>query len=304
MSTLALAIASSFWWRHRRGFIVAAVSLLATAIFCPLLLRYSHAPAVLVACAVPQAFIIGYVLNALLFVEESGSMSSSYPRHMLALPVRIQTLVFWPILYASSTAALLWMAVGSIYRMGGFQTPLLLQALGLASLISWCQALSWLPIKSPWLRTAVALGSVLVLGALPLWLGLFNPYSPSLLAALLVGYIVAAYAVGFVAVANHRRGNDWRIAPGRIRPAQSVSLPAASERHLGGPGLGVLTEMPVPGFVEHRQDRVRAAECVEHRPVVDVFDRVIRSVITPPAIDAFDRWISRCPKRQIGLFSR
>jgi hypothetical protein len=230
MRTPALAIASSIWYRHRQGLIVAAVMLLAMAIVCPLLLRYSHAPAVMIACAAPNAIVLAYVLNALLFVEEAGSMSSSYPRHMLTLPVRTQTLAFWPILYASTVAALLWLVSGSIYRLGGLQAPLVLPALGLAAFIAWCQTLSWVPIRSPWLRTAVALGSIFVLGALPFWLGMFDPFSPARLAALLIGYWVAAYAVGLAALVNDRRGDVWRIWPARFRPARIASRSARVSR--------------------------------------------------------------------------
>ena len=37
-----------------------------------------------------------------------------------------------------------------------------------------------------------------------------------------------------------------------------------------------------------RQDRVGAAECVQHRPVVDVLDGVVRPVVAAPALDAFE----------------
>jgi hypothetical protein len=226
MATPALAIAWSIWCRHRLGFVVAAVTLLAMAIICPLVLSYSHAPVVMIACAVPHAFVLAYVLNALLFVEEAGSMSSGYPRHMLTLPVRTLTLAFWPIVYASIVAAFLWLVLGSVYRLGGFQPSLVVQALGIAALGAWCQALSWLPIRSPWLRIAVALASILGMGTLPFWLHTFASFSPARLAALFIGYIAAAFVAGYAAVASDRRGSVWRIWPARSQPGRITSRSA------------------------------------------------------------------------------
>jgi hypothetical protein len=127
-------------------------------------------------------------------------------------------------------AALLWLVAALIYRLGGFETPVLLPVLGIAALMAWCQALSWLPIKSPWLRTAVALGSVLFLGGLPLWLDLFDPSSPAGLATLLISYIAAAFAVGLAALVNDRRGNIWRLWPGSFRLDRITTWPARVSR--------------------------------------------------------------------------
>ena len=74
------------------------------------------------------------LLNSLLVVEEPGSLSSRSPRHRFVLPVRTHTLVFWPMLYGWIVAGTLWLVTaGLIYRSSGFQTPLLLPALGLAA---------------------------------------------------------------------------------------------------------------------------------------------------------------------------
>ena len=56
-------------------------------------------------------------MNALLFVEDVGNLSSGYPRRMFSLPVPARTLVIWPMLYGSATVALLWVATAYlVYR--------------------------------------------------------------------------------------------------------------------------------------------------------------------------------------------
>ena len=91
-------------------------------------------------------------------------------------------------LYGWIVAGLLWLATaGLIYRSSGFQTPLLLPALGMAALMVWVQAVSWLPLPNSWLRdlmTIIILGAV---AALPLWLTYSDWTSPALVAVLLVG---------------------------------------------------------------------------------------------------------------------
>ena len=67
---------------------------------------------------------------------------------MLTLPVRTRALAFWPMLFVSSGAGLLWVAAAIlIYRPAGYQLPVVIPALGLAALMAWAQALAWLPIR-------------------------------------------------------------------------------------------------------------------------------------------------------------
>ena len=85
--------------------------------------------------------------------------------------MRTHTLVFWPMLYGWIVAGLLWLATaGLIYRSSGFQMPLLLPALGMATLMVWVQALSWLPLPYSWLRDTITIAILGALAALPVWL--------------------------------------------------------------------------------------------------------------------------------------
>jgi hypothetical protein len=171
MRSPAFAIAWSVWSRNRTGFLVSNATLAALAIVYPLLAAVTPAVAIAIAGTVPLAGVFAFVMNALLFTEDEGNLSSRYPRHMLTLPVRTRTLAFWPMLFAPSGAALLWVAAALlIYRPGGHELPVLIPALGLAALMAWAQALAWLPITKFVLREVMNIALVAALGALPIWL--------------------------------------------------------------------------------------------------------------------------------------
>jgi hypothetical protein len=103
-----LAIVFGIWARNRTGYTICALGLAAMALVYPAIFAFSRAGYTLVATAIPLVGIFGYLLNSVIFAEEPGSLSSSYPRHMLVLPVKSRTLVFWPILYGALLASCLW----------------------------------------------------------------------------------------------------------------------------------------------------------------------------------------------------
>ena len=118
--------------------------------------------------------VIAYFMNILLFANSVGSMASTYPRRMYSLPVSSRTLVAWPMLYGGGVVALLWVAGAClVYRPSGFQTPILLPALGLAATLVWLQAFAWSPIGNPLLKLYIPLTFTPLLLAVPvrmLWL--------------------------------------------------------------------------------------------------------------------------------------
>ncbi len=214
MRSPALAIARSIWSRHRTRFIVSAAMLASIAIVCPLLAVVAPAGAIAVAGSVLLVGVFAVVMNALLFAEVEGSLSSRFPRHLLTLPVRTLTLAFWPMLLASSAAALLWVAAaGLIYRPSGYQLPVLIPALGMAALMAWAQALAWLPIEVFWFREILNIALVAALGALPVWLTFTGRGSAGSLTTLLVVYLASAGMLAWAAVSSDRRGQSWRFWP-------------------------------------------------------------------------------------------
>jgi len=231
MRTPAHAIGWAIWYQNRRGLVACAVALLVMAVSYPFLFSITRSPAVVITSTVPLVFVFAYVLNSLLVVEDPGSLSSSSPRHRFVFPVRTRTLVFWPMLYGWMVAGLLWLATaGLIYRLSGFQTPLLLPALGMATLMVWVQTISWLPFPNSWLRDMMTIVVLGALAVLPVWLTYSCLNSPALVAALLMGYIAMAYPLGLIAIETDRRGEVWRVWPASLGREGSTTSSAQSSR--------------------------------------------------------------------------
>ena len=100
MRSPAIAIAWQIWTRHRLGLSISVACLLIMVLlFPPVLLRFDDNVA-FVATIIPAALVSAFIVNAVLFTDEVGSMTSGYPRRMLTLPVTTHTLAFWPLLIA------------------------------------------------------------------------------------------------------------------------------------------------------------------------------------------------------------
>ena len=163
-------------------------------------------------------------MNALLFVDDVGSLASGYPRRMFSLPVPARTLVFWPMLYGSATVALLWVATAClVYR-------------------PWDSARPGAPAGARAGRVdgvvpghfVVAAPSLLVAGPggrrpdRRLGGDRAGPESDGdrpvqTLTALLAVAILAAYPVALAGVASARRGDSWRAWPEWLRPRRAAA---------------------------------------------------------------------------------
>jgi hypothetical protein len=231
MRTPALAIGWAIWCQNRRGLIACAMVLLVMAVAYPFLFSFTRSPAVVIGSTMPLVFVFARVLNSLLVVEEPGSLTSRSPRHRFVFPVRTHTLVFWPMLYGWVIAGLLWLTTaGLIYRSSGFQTPLLLPALVMATLMVWVQALSWLPIPISPLRAVITFVVLAALAGLPVWLAYSDWNSPALITTVLIGCTAIAYPFGVIAVESDRRGEVWRIWPERVGRERDATTSARSSR--------------------------------------------------------------------------
>ena len=60
----------------------------------------------------------------------------------------------------------------------------------------------------------------------------------------------------------------------------------AAEGHLDRAGLGILPQVAFPGQSAHAHEFVGPAQHVQHRPVDQIFNRIVRSVVAPPTRDA------------------
>jgi hypothetical protein len=213
MSSPALAIAYGIWVRNQTGFVVCAAALLAMALFYPALFAYSVTPATLIASTIPLIGVFSYVLNATVFAQDAGSLASSYPRHMMVLPVKSRTLVFWPMVFGSLLAVgVLVVTVKIVYRSSGLAIPLGLPALAMVVIIAWFQAIAWFPLKVRWIRALIAAFTTLGLGSLPVWILVQGgPEAQLRVAVVLLAYLVTAYPLAFAAVRSERRGDSWHL---------------------------------------------------------------------------------------------
>ncbi len=68
-----------------------------------------------------------------------------------------------------------------------------------------------------------------------------------------------------------------------------VIHPVTRKGHISGPGRSILAEMALPGFLEKREDFIRTAQRVKNRPIVDILNRIVGSVVAAPALDAGEK---------------
>lgn len=213
----AIAIAYTQWCRHRRSLIAAIVIFSLTSAVCPIvgsLVDGQFLGMLAALSTIPLVAVFGLAMNSLLFVDEAGSLSSGYVKAMFTLPVRSRTLVIWPMAYGSLATAVLWVATAtamSIFWPLGFRPPLALPALACAALMAWLQAVSWLPWAKGSLHELVTMAILTPLAALPVWLFMNVEGSRPFIGLLFVVYIIAAFAVGYAAVASSRHGEVWPL---------------------------------------------------------------------------------------------
>ena len=247
MHSPALAIAWQLWTRHRSGIVIALATLVAMLASSPLLPLVAR----MIASSIVLVLVIAYFMNILLFADSVGSLESTYPRRMYALPVPSRTLAGWPMLYGGGMVALLWVAGAClVYRPSGFHTPVLLPSLGLAAMLVWLQAFAWSPISNGLLNLYIPLTFIPLLLAVPvrmLWLprrgtvrrrghrqalpsspldALLGGITQPLVWTLLVTYIALAYLVARAGLGSDRKGDTWRVLPGAILHAIRAAWPA------------------------------------------------------------------------------
>jgi len=241
MRTPAFALAYAQWCRHRWSFIAALATLVVTAAVCPFLFAQGRAEALglpIAASALPLFAVYALTLNSLLFVNEAGNFSSSYPKAMLTLPVRSHTLAVAPIAFGSLTAGSLWIATAMlVYRPLGLDLPLLVPALGSAALMACVQTVAWMPLAKGWVSEIVRLVIMIALPSLAVAIAVTVRDSQMLLSTLLAGSILASLALGQVAVSTNRRGGVWALWPSLGRKAQAVdrAKPERRPRPLASP---------------------------------------------------------------------
>ncbi len=176
---------------------------------------------------VPLAATSTYFLAVFTFGLDGdlAARQSMYPSRRFALPVTTTALATWPMLYGSAVMVVLWLALRTFATWPAvIVVPWIWPAFLAVSLLTWTQALTWMPYPMAGLRIIVTV----------LWLAIIDTtalialhFSPGewVMIGILAPQIPLAYVVARYAVARARRGEtpDW---PG------ALSLPriAASRR--------------------------------------------------------------------------
>ena len=159
----------------------------------------------------------------LLGIYNPKSGRSSYPKHMLMLPVRTFALVAYPMLIAAVGVSLGWAALTLALRAWNVDLPLILPAMAAVAAISWLLAFSWWPFASEGARGVVAIVVMTALILTGLWPVMLLGYPKKYFAAILPIYAVLAFFLAWKGVAIDRRG-DGRKPLGLMTLVERVLL--------------------------------------------------------------------------------
>jgi hypothetical protein len=137
---------------------------------------------------------------------------SAYPSRMFTLPVRTAVLAFWPMLYGTVSAAVLWLFTALfVLRPCALDVPLVMPALLAAVFLAWTQVVMWMPYPLPGLRVIAA---VVLLGGLLIGPQVAMEFAvpDGVIIGVLTPLLPLAYGAAFVALDRARRGEvpDWR----------------------------------------------------------------------------------------------
>ena len=197
------------WWRYRAvatalAIFVGTVSLLVHDV--PL-----NAPA---KYLVVTALILGTIalLPAMLGGDaDLATKESAFPRFLLTLPVRTESLVGVVMLTGCAAIAALWIVSAKlILEPMGVAVPLLMPALALGAIIAWAQMLAWIPMPMRYgrctlgittLPAVVEAGVALATRTIGAGVGI----------VIEIALMALAYTVSIVAVRSVRRGDVWNV---------------------------------------------------------------------------------------------
>jgi hypothetical protein len=216
----AAAVGWELWRPHRWGF--AAVAFYLVALAAVKLLALASGPPI--AFDSPMRFALAVIaplgatsfyLLALFSFGFSGDLAarqSIFPSRLFTLPVTSAALARWPMLYGSATMATVWLVLRLTAPWpSGIVIPVLWPTVLAVVLLSWTQALTWMPYGLPGLRVIVAVLWLTVMDTVVL-LALHFEISEPVMLAILAPQVPLAYLVARFAVARTRRGDvpDWR----------------------------------------------------------------------------------------------
>ncbi len=301
MRSPALAIAWEFRQRHRWGLIALAGYLLVLATVKLLILEpgqainMDSAERFAAVVVVPLTVTFTYFLAVFSF-GLSGDLAgrhSMYPARLFTLPVTTAALAGWPMLYGSAAMVLLWLATRFLAVWpSGIDIPTIWPALLAVSLLTWTQALTWMPYGLPGLRVIVAVLWLAVIDSIALLALRYDAREPVML-AILAPQIPVAYVAARIAVARARRGDvpDWRGMFARLGQIADV-LPRRRD-HFPSPAHAQLWfewrwhGRSLPALVGILLPFELALLWVANDSPVLVFETLLGVLLTPPFMAAF-----------------
>jgi hypothetical protein len=222
----AAAIGWEILSRHRWGLGAVAAYLLALATYRLVILdaspqvSFDDHKSFAFAVMVPISITFMYLLAVFAYgpAGDLAGRASIYPARMFTLPLTSAALAGWPMLYGATLMALLWpVARAFAVWPSDFEPPLLWPGLLCAAILTWTQALTWMPYPLRGMRVAVALLLLVTLDAVVI-LALETGASERLMVALLAPHPALAFLVARRAVARARRGDvpDWSASVARL----------------------------------------------------------------------------------------
>ncbi|HJQ54240.1 MAG TPA: hypothetical protein VJ825_10390, partial [Gemmatimonadaceae bacterium] len=231
MQSPAAAVAWEFRARHRWGTLGVALYIVVLALIKLVAITRGVPPYVDSAesfafmVMVPLAATATYSLAVFTFGLDGdlAARQSMYPSRRFTLPVTTTALATWPMLYGSAAMVVLWVALRTFATWpAGIVVPWIWPAFLAVSLLTWTQALTWMPYPMAGLRIIVTVLWLAIIDTTAL-IALHFSAGEWMMIGILAPQIPAAYAVARYAVARARRGEtpDWRGALSLPRMAVS-----------------------------------------------------------------------------------
>jgi hypothetical protein len=221
MRSPAAAIAWELRQRHRAGLLVIVSYFLVLAVVRFLILGHDHQVtfesvetfALIVIVPLTSTYLYFLAVFSFGLSGDLSARQSMYPARMFALPMTTNQLAAWPMIYGALAAVMLWFASRALAAWpAGVKVPVLWPALLAASLLTWTQALTWMPYALPGLRVIVTILWLATIDAIVM-IALQLKAGEMVMIALLAPNLPLAYLVARRAIARARCGDipHWRV---------------------------------------------------------------------------------------------
>jgi hypothetical protein len=238
------AIAFEFHRRHRLGvyavafYLVALAAIKAYIVSRGIAVHFEDPEQFAIVVVVPMTILFVYSLAVFThgFAGDVAGRQSVYPARMFTLPATNSELAGWPMLYGCVTLVVLWYATRVfVIWPPNIAIPYIWPGVLAAVLMSWAQALVWMPYGFTGARIIAAVVWLTAIDSVVMYGVYFHP-PEWLVTLLLVPLLPLAFLTARYAVARARQGviPAWSLWP-RTESAENRTA-AASSAVSGGRG--------------------------------------------------------------------